>query len=467
MVYKPRHEYKMKKEFYGLLCFHEERQRFLLRPPYQRNSVWKSEQKQALWDSLFRGYFIPEIVLRKVEVGDSNVVYEVIDGQQRILAVREYFKNQFALPTSLKDIDTRFTEGDVRYRGLPSEYVDYVKNDLGFSVVIITGLERRFDPEHLRLTAKIFERVQEGEPLKPAEKMHARLTSRIRNFLVKYACNRDFNYETYTIIDPNPNKHNFWRLSPLWNGRFEHMATMARMLLLEIHDGPPNDLYIETVEALFKSDSDNGINDYSYEKEPHAQAVLRTLDLYFEVLKEHPKRDLDRKQGGLRLDLLRYQFVTLTVYLLLSKLRKNFALQAEHKELIAEYLTDYITKVKTYQPTQEAYKLFEFSRGKKAQSKQRMEEKDRILNRDFWQFVSVKGVEFRTLDKKRLFDPQQRIEIYERDQGICQNCKKEVPWFEYSADHIYPFSKGGATETWNGQVLCQPCNSKKGASQPN
>ncbi len=167
--------------------------------------------------------------------------------------------------------------------------------------------------------------------------------------------------------------------------------------------GPPNDLYIETVEELLRSGIDNGIDDYSYEKEPKAQAVLRTLDLYFEVLKDHPKRDPDRKQGGLRLNLFRYQFVILTVYLLLSKLRQNFALQAEHKELIAEYLTDYITKVKTYQPTQEAYKLFEFSRGKKAQSKQRMEEKDRILNRDFWKFVSYKGVEFRTIDKKRLF----------------------------------------------------------------
>ncbi len=236
MVYKPRHEYKMKKEFYGLLCFHEERQRFLLRPPYQRNSVWKSEQKQALWDSLFRGYFIPEIVLRKVEVGDSNVVYEVIDGQQRILAVREYFENQFALPTSLKDIDIRFTKGDVQYGCLPSEYVEFVKNHLGFSVVIITGLERRFDPEHLHLTSKIFERVQEGEPLKPAEKWHAMLSSRVRNFLVKYACDNDFNYQTYSLIEQNPNKHNFWRLSPLWDGRFEHMATMARMLLLEIHD---------------------------------------------------------------------------------------------------------------------------------------------------------------------------------------------------------------------------------------
>ena len=449
MVYKPRHEYKIKKKFYGLLCFHEERQRFLLRPPYQRNSVWKLEQKQALWDSLFRGYFIPEIVLRKVEVGDSNSVYEVIDGQQRILAVREYFENQFALPTSLKDIDTRFTKSDVRYQDLSSEYVEYIKDKLGFSVVIITGLERRFDPEHLRLTSKIFERVQEGEPLKPAEKWHAMLSSRVRNFLVKYACDREFNYKTYELIEDNPEKHKFWRLVPLWDGRFEHMATMARMLLLEIHDGPPNDLYVETVESLFKSGGDNGINDYTYEEKPKAQAVLRTLDLYYDVLKDHPRKE----KGRLRLTLFRYQFVILTVYLLLSKLRKNF-----------EYLTHYITEAKTYQPTREESILFEFSRGRRAQSKQRIEEKDRILNKDFWKFVSDKGLKFRTIDKKRLFNPSQRLEIYERDRGYCQNCRKKVPWSEYAADHIYPFSKGGATETWNGQVLCRPCNSKKGAS---
>ena len=102
------------------------------------------------------------------------------------------------------------------------------------------------------------------------------------------------------------------------------MATMARILLLKSMMAHQMTYTLKRWKHCSNLYSDNGINDYSYEKEPHAQAVLRTLDLYFEVLKEHPKRDLDRKQGGLRLDLLRYQFVTLTVYLFAQQAPKEF-----------------------------------------------------------------------------------------------------------------------------------------------
>ena len=56
-------------------------------------------------DSLIRKYYVPQLVLREVRVSDSNSVSEVIDGQQRITTVVDFFKDKYSLPKSLEDID--------------------------------------------------------------------------------------------------------------------------------------------------------------------------------------------------------------------------------------------------------------------------------------------------------------------------------------------------------------------------
>jgi 5-methylcytosine-specific restriction endonuclease McrA len=77
-------------------------------------------------------------------------------------------------------------------------------------------------------------------------------------------------------------------------------------------------------------------------------------------------------------------------------------------------------------------------------------------------------------DSKRGFDESQRIAIYRRDRGLCQQCLKEgmnekeatVSWGEWDADHIKPWIAGGKTNIEQAQVLCRVHNEKKGASSP-
>ena len=52
-----------------------------------------------------------------------------------------------------------------------------------------------------------------------------------------------------------------------------------------------------------------------------------------------------------------------------------------------------------------------------------------------------------------------RREVMERD-GCCRHCGAVD---DLSIDHIVPFSRGGQDTVENLQVLCRPCNSKKGA----
>lgn len=51
-------------------------------------------------------------------------------------------------------------------------------------------------------------------------------------------------------------------------------------------------------------------------------------------------------------------------------------------------------------------------------------------------------------------------EVFERDEGTCQYCGTTED-IEY--DHIVPFSLGGHDDPNNLQLLCGPCNRRKGA----
>ena len=63
----------------------------------------------------------------------------------------------------------------------------------------------------------------------------------------------------------------------------------------------------------------------------------------------------------------------------------------------------------------------------------------------------------------RAFDGNTRLEVYEKQHGLCAACRKHFELDEMHADHIKPWSKGGHTVPDNCQMLCRDCNLSKGA----
>jgi HNH endonuclease len=51
--------------------------------------------------------------------------------------------------------------------------------------------------------------------------------------------------------------------------------------------------------------------------------------------------------------------------------------------------------------------------------------------------------------------------VWTRDGGRCRNCGSLV---ELQFDHVIPVAMGGSSELENLQILCGPCNRRKGAS---
>lgn len=73
------------------------------------------------------------------------------------------------------------------------------------------------------------------------------------------------------------------------------------------------------------------------------------------------------------------------------------------------------------------------------------------------------------LDVERLFSNAERYQMWAKQKGVCPQTGKVIPQDEindhtkWAADHIYPYSKGGATTLANGQLVCKLWNEQKGA----
>jgi hypothetical protein len=70
---------------------------------YQRGTKWRLPQKQALVDSLLRGYQIPlfYVHIQKTSgytAGSVNEIAWLVDGQQRLASITDFLKNRFSLP---------------------------------------------------------------------------------------------------------------------------------------------------------------------------------------------------------------------------------------------------------------------------------------------------------------------------------------------------------------------------------
>ena len=63
-----------------------------VRPPYQREFIYKDKQRAAVIDTIMKGF--PLNVMYWVACGDGR--FEVMDGQQRTISIAQFFNNEFS-----------------------------------------------------------------------------------------------------------------------------------------------------------------------------------------------------------------------------------------------------------------------------------------------------------------------------------------------------------------------------------
>lgn len=95
---------------------------------------------------------------------------------------------------------------------------------------------------------------------------------------------------------------------------------------------------------------------------------------------------------------------------------------------------------------------------------------DNLIKDEYDELKSTKGIyEYVLTDDKhcldiRKFNKGEREKLYARCGGTCIRCGEENFTIEQmEADHIDPWKEGGNTRMDNAQMLCKPCNRRKGA----
>jgi hypothetical protein len=124
-----------------------------LAPSYQRRKRWNDTKRSHLIESLLINIPIPPIFLYECDLAK----YEVMDGQQRMDAIRGFFKNEYAL-TSLK----KWPELNGRkYSDLP-ERIQAGLNRRGLAAIIILTESGQSEDAAMEIRQYVFERLNTG-----------------------------------------------------------------------------------------------------------------------------------------------------------------------------------------------------------------------------------------------------------------------------------------------------------------
>ena len=399
----------------------QRRPRINPKPQYQRTAVWNEAKKQLLIDSMLRGYDIPKLYLRTTT---GKYEHEATDGQQRLLAIWSFLDNEFPLGENSDDLPDFGDLSGKYWDNLPSDAKDKI-GLFEFNIVEI------YDATELEVR-DLFLRLQEGVTLNPAERRNA-MPGKMRDFVADLG-----------------EKHAVFKLIHIKPNRYAHHDLAALVMGLEVQEGPCD---IKAPDLRNMYENEQNFN----RKGPVARKVKRVLNYLTKVLKSQPP-EMDIKWG----------FVDL--YLLVSQFDEQYVLAGREEDILSFYMSLEQERRSVEDPADllagEAGEwdrdlfhyidAFQRSGGTKKNVQVRHEVYGRRALKEIGNLVPK--------DPTRDFTHDERLILFRRANGRCQECDTNITFDTMHADHIKPHSKGGRTILSNGQALCGPCNQQKAAA---
>lgn len=148
-----------------------------LQPDFQRGEIWTIQKKKKLIDSILRGWKVPPIHV----VPNKYSIDEVLDGQQRLAAIRDFCDNIISIDGYIEPFDPVIEKLDgLHYRDLPVEWQRKVRQ---YSILVVRLTE--FNPQE---PAELFYRLNQPSSLTSAEQRNAYIGA--TRDQVKYLANK-------------------------------------------------------------------------------------------------------------------------------------------------------------------------------------------------------------------------------------------------------------------------------------
>ncbi len=139
---------------------------------YQRSSVvWPAAARSYLIDTLIHGYPVPKLSLyQKTDLRTRTTIKEIVDGQQRSQAIRDFFENNLRI------------SGHSEFRGKTFEQLAPEVQERFLTYAITVDLFAAATDVEIR---EVFRRINSyNVPLNPAEKRHATWQGEFKWFIV-------------------------------------------------------------------------------------------------------------------------------------------------------------------------------------------------------------------------------------------------------------------------------------------
>ncbi|MDE0453521.1 MAG: DUF262 domain-containing protein [Gammaproteobacteria bacterium] len=215
-------------------------------PDWQREEVWTIGRKQKLIDSILRGWRLPKFYF--LLTNNEPEEFEVVDGQQRLLAIWEFFDNELSLSS-----DSDSVAGGARfYRDLPDQLSDRFDD----YEIDYDQIDDVADDKDLK---EFFQRLQEGLPLTTSERLNS-VHSNLRDYCRKISEHLFFAQKT--TVSPR---------------RYGYFDVVAKVSALEI-EGIDAGLRYDDLKAIFEA---QGAFSDSSSVAKRLRQALDTLDLIF------------------------------------------------------------------------------------------------------------------------------------------------------------------------------------------
>ena len=337
-----------------------------IRPPYQREFVYKDSQRDAVIRTILRGHPLNVMYFALREDGS----YEVMDGQQRLISIGQYLNGDYSidersfnnLPSDVQDVISNYSLFIYICDGLPSEKLDW------FRVINIAG--QKLTNQEMRNA------VYHGPFVSDAKRWFSKTGGPAAALGDGY-------------ISGTPNRQELLELAIKW---------ACYKFQFESIDG-----YMDSRRS----------EPNASELWAHYSTVLTWAQACFPV-KRPPMKSVNWGE----------------IY---SRYGEQFPDATALEERVKSLILD-----------------------------------DDVQNKaGIYSYVFDGDVTHLNI---RQFTDNQRLKQYEKQEGLCANSKYsghsadiKFSLNDMEADHIKPWSDGGATIDKNCQMLCKDCNRRKGA----
>jgi 5-methylcytosine-specific restriction endonuclease McrA len=423
-------------------------QMLVINPEYQRGIVWTVSQKKKLVDSVLRGYPIPLIYLHHIRQSAGKLVserFEVIDGQQRISAVSDFFDGAFRLFDPVKDeAEARFPDFIKR---APCAWGGKAFDDLDARVkeaFLATSLRVvKIETDDSNEARDLFVRLQAGMPLNSQEKRDAwpgQFTDYILRLAGKPGLARYPGNDFFNVLMRAQKGSD--------RGKFRQLAAQIAMLYFTRH---------EKGDSTFCDINSPAIDDFYYENlgfnsgSELAGRLVQIFDKITELLRDQKRPKIIGHEA-------------IHLCLLVDSLFDDYTRSWERGFAVSfDAFREALAKAKKTRddPHPSEYWL-RYGIGTRVNS----DRADVIQRRhEFFSTRMYELLDLQSKDPQRGFGRLERELIYYRDKKLCGVCDAEVTWPEAEIHHIHQHAFGGRTAIENGALVHKHCHPKGHAAE--